>query len=172
MLVMLIKLKIFMRKIKFVNAAYYHVYNRGVEKRKIFLNQSDYQRFLDSILVFNSIEPFASSFFNKSNRRGEARRNDELVKIVAFCLMPNHFHLLLKQENNNGISKYCINYLPVTLCISISVTIGQAYYFKAFLKVSLLMMIRICCIYRAIFISIHWRYWGLIAQTKTRLINR
>jgi len=103
---MLIKLKIFMRKIKFVNAAYYHVYNRGVEKRKIFLNQSDYQRFLDSILVFNSIEPLHRHFSTNPTAEAKPRRNDELVKIVAFCLMPNHFHLLLKQENNNGISKY------------------------------------------------------------------
>jgi len=94
-----------MRKIKFVNAAYYHVYNRGVEKRKIFLTKSDCRRFIDSILIFNSVIPLGRHFPNEA-AEASPRRTDELVKIVAFCLMPNHFHLLLKQENNNGISKY------------------------------------------------------------------
>ena len=91
-----------MRKIKFINGGYYHIYNRGVEKRNVFLLTGDYQRFVDYLGVFNNTKRLNRHFFAEA----KPRRDDELVKVVAFCLMPNHFHLLLKQEKNDGISKY------------------------------------------------------------------
>jgi len=58
---------------------YYHIYNRGTDKRKIFLEKWDYVRFLN--------EP-------------------KLVDIICYCLNSNHYHLLVKQTTKNGISKF------------------------------------------------------------------
>jgi len=75
-----------MRKIPFAEGYYYHVYNRGTEKRKIFLKNPDYNKFLEQIKKFN---------FPKNTPK--------YVEIVAFCLMPNHFHFLLIPVVDNGI---------------------------------------------------------------------
>ena len=57
------------RKIKFKNGDYYHIYNRGVDKRSIFLDKDDQLRFLRSINVFNTDEPVGSFFeFNVANK--------------------------------------------------------------------------------------------------------
>jgi Transposase and inactivated derivatives len=92
-----------MRKTIFSNNEYYHVYNRGTDKRRIFLCEADYRRFIDGMRFFNTLTPVGHL-----NRNVEAspRQEDVLVKIVAYCLMSNHFHLLLQQVNKNGLSKY------------------------------------------------------------------
>lgn len=72
-----------MRAVPFVKDAYYHIYNRGSEKRTLFLVASDYEKFLLRL---------------KEN----AAKMD--IKIVAFCLMPNHYHLLLQQGGTISIA--------------------------------------------------------------------
>lgn len=99
-----------MRKIQFINDGLYHIYNRGTEKRDIFLNDGDYVRFIHSIYEFNNTDPF----FNLTRQivRGSAsniagrRPRDLLVEIIAFSLMPNHYHLILRQIKNSGIAKF------------------------------------------------------------------
>jgi Transposase IS200 like. len=93
-----------MRKSVFVNGEYYHIYNRGTDKRKVFFNGKDYQRFVDSMLLFNDTEPIGH--LDRELSVEAKPRREVLVSIVAYCLMPNHFHLLLKQVRDNGISKY------------------------------------------------------------------
>jgi len=99
-----------MRRIALVNDEYYHIFNRGVEKRKVFSNHADHLRFIDSILDFNSkvpswrIKDLKSS--NPSLIEVEPRLEDQLVEIVAYCLNPNHFHLIVKQKKDNGISEF------------------------------------------------------------------
>ena len=90
-----------MRKITFANNQYYHIYNRGVEKRDIFLDKSDYNRLLKSISDFNNACPAWKI-------RGEASNEmvESYVEIVAYCINPNHFHLILKQLRDNGISDF------------------------------------------------------------------
>lgn len=90
-----------MRKITFANNQYYHIYNRGVEKRDIFLDESDYDRLLKSMADFNNACPVWKI-------RGEASNEmvEPYVEIVAYCINPNHFHLILKQLRNNGISDF------------------------------------------------------------------
>lgn len=101
-----------MRKIELVNDGYYHIFNRGVDKRTIFEDQDDYQRFYQSLYLFNDANysnPGNQPYFNEtllaaSDRIQEER--DQLIKILAFCLLPNHFHLFVKQIKDNGIAKF------------------------------------------------------------------
>lgn len=87
---------------------YYHIYNRGVDKRKVFLDDFDYQRFLKSMKEFNSKDPIGSlyekSFEDKKNNL-EAKL-PKLVEIVCYCLNPNHYHFILKQLEERGIEKF------------------------------------------------------------------
>lgn len=93
---------------EFVNGEYYHVFNRGVEKRDIFLDKYDYSRFLKSIKEFNQIEPIVSLYIkSKINSVGVSPlQNDALVEVIAYNLLPNHFHLILKQLRNGGVSEF------------------------------------------------------------------
>lgn len=78
---------------------YYHVYNRGVEKRKVFLDDEDYAVFLNLI---------KRSLNERPEMDDKGREYDWLAKdveLTAFCLMPNHFHLLLYQIEMLGITR-------------------------------------------------------------------
>jgi putative transposase len=99
-----------LRKIPFAIDEYYHIYNRGVDKRIIFENDTDRRRFLailylcngevaiDMYKLFREGQSFPNLF---SFDRGEA-----LVAIGAYCLMPNHFHILVKEIKEGGISLF------------------------------------------------------------------
>lgn len=103
-----------MRKQKLVSDNIYHVYNRGVEKRQIFLEDRDYGRFLLDLMLFNNTK----SVFNTGRKSKIPVIKEELklsfpdnnrkplVDILAFCLMANHFHLLLRQIEDNGITRF------------------------------------------------------------------
>lgn len=105
-----------MRRGVFGAGEYYHVYNRGVNKCPTFLHVFDYERFLLSIFAFRDtrqVEKLARacrekiSFEQKFEQLEHRPGNSELfVEVVAFCLMPNHFHLLLKEVAIGGISKF------------------------------------------------------------------
>ena len=92
----------------------YHVYNRGVEKRPIFLTKRDYIRFIETTNYYRFANcPMRFSYFKllsyeeKDKLIGELEReSNKLVEIFSFCLMPNHIHFLLKQLVDKGISKF------------------------------------------------------------------
>jgi putative transposase len=84
---------------EFTEDSYYHVYNRGVEKRVIFLDEQDYTVFLGLIKKYLSGENH-----NTNNRHAFHTLNKE-VQLLAYCLMPNHFHLLFYQTSIDGVSK-------------------------------------------------------------------
>lgn len=97
-----------------VNGEYYHLYNRGVAKQPIFSYKRDYERFLLclSYYHFNNL-PFKLSRLLQIPvierdliLQGLQESNDKTVEIIAFCLMPNHFHLLVRQIKDQGISKF------------------------------------------------------------------
>lgn len=91
-----------MRKIKFANDEYYHIYNRGVDKRDIFMEEKDIKR----LLIFLS-ESLVEK--NKEVRPLSRRSNlflGNLVELICYCLNPNHYHLILKQLEDNGVSKF------------------------------------------------------------------
>lgn len=102
-----------------MNNEIYHLYNRGVEKRKIFLDDKDYLRFVHDLFEFNDRNPtidltyyLNSTRQNKSREVGlpEIKKEREprqlLVELLIFCLMPNHFHLMVKQKTENGITEF------------------------------------------------------------------
>jgi len=110
-----------MRNFQFNNGEYYHIYNRGVDKREIFLNEKDYLRFLKSISEYNNNSLYEQRVFIRN--RNHKERGKELsseaselssylsnlpkfVEIISYCLISNHYHFLLKQLVNNGISKF------------------------------------------------------------------
>ncbi|MCK4859169.1 MAG: transposase, partial [Candidatus Omnitrophica bacterium] len=105
-----------MRKISLVNEHYYHIFNRGVDKRKIFLNQNDQYRFIHDLFEFNDMDAVINvnrrvnitdggeTSISKTSISKKSRKL--LVDIIVFCLMPNHFHLILKQKKDNGITKF------------------------------------------------------------------
>lgn len=105
------------REIPLVNNEIYHVLNRGISSQPIFLTKRDYNRALQTILYYqNQQRPLKySRFLSLSNKQrslilGKLKRERLfLVEIIAFCLMPNHFHLLLKQVVDGGISKFIGN---------------------------------------------------------------
>ena len=84
---------------EFITESYYHVYNRGVEKRKIFQNDNDYTVFLGLLKKYLSGENN-----NKNNRHGFDIFNGK-ADLLAYCLMPTHFHLLFYQYEKEALSK-------------------------------------------------------------------
>lgn len=94
------------RRVQFGAGECYHVYNRGVEKRDVFLTQGDYERFLYALFVCNDRRPITNTFHGYrglTSIRWEMReRRDSLVDILCFCLMPNHFHLLIRQRHDDA----------------------------------------------------------------------
>lgn len=106
------------RKIPLVTNEVYHVINPGISSQPVFLSQKDYLRGLETIFYYqNQNQPLRYSFFLRlSNQRKlqllerlKAERKF-LVDIIAYCLMPNHLHLLLKQVKNKGISNFMSNF--------------------------------------------------------------
>ena len=100
-------------------AEIYHILNRGVDKRKIFLDKQDYFRFIHDLFEFNDQKLVNTTFrvfqreagnvlkgrtFNPSESRRKTRKL--LIDIHAFCLMSNHYHLLLSERIENGISRF------------------------------------------------------------------
>lgn len=102
-----------MKKPQFINNEIYHIYNRGVEKRDIFLDDQDRFRFIHNLFEFNNKNQVvnASYRFNPKSmevepqyfERQEKKPRKLLVEILTFCLMPNHYHLLLRQKIEKGI---------------------------------------------------------------------
>ncbi len=81
----------------------YHVFNRGTDKRNIFNDHFDYLRFYNSLIFFNTIKPIKNYRLAKSSH---LKRADKLVKILAYSLLPNHFHLIVEPLVDNGLSEF------------------------------------------------------------------
>jgi putative transposase len=95
----------------YIENGYYHTYNRGVEKRKIFMDEDDYNTFLHLLKYYLSpvnqgiAHPSANLASYKILRPRPLINLSGEVGLLAFCLMPNHFHLLLKQTTKDGMTK-------------------------------------------------------------------
>lgn len=87
---------------------YYHIYNRGVEKRLIFMDDSDCHVFLRYIKLY--LSPLANiELMSESEiklKRFTFLNLEDDVELLCFSLMPNHFHLLLKNITDNGVKKF------------------------------------------------------------------
>ena len=89
----------------------FHILNRGVEKRKVFLTEEDYLRFVNNLRDFNDKKATILSYYRRSKPNSRItlvgdRIADKLVDILCWCLMPNHFHSLAQEKLDRGASKF------------------------------------------------------------------
>ncbi len=102
------------RKDNLANGYYYHVFSRSIAKYVVFNNSKEYQRMQDILFLyrFSNLDYKYSQFTDLDLKlqqdiiKNLQKDNSFLVEIVAYCLMPTHIHLLLRQIVDNGISKY------------------------------------------------------------------
>jgi len=97
-----------MRKVQFVNGEWYHIYNRGIDEREIFLDKEDYLKFLRGLKDFNN-----RSFYEERARivnthgfkelSSFLEKIEKVVDIALYSLIPNHHHFIVKQLTENGI---------------------------------------------------------------------
>lgn len=106
-----------MRKDPLVENEYYHVYNRGVDKRNVFLDDSDYHRFIVSMILLNDEQDglmIRWRDFKKGNSAGtladfltlNVRKREPIVEINAYSMMSNHYHYILRQISEKGIERF------------------------------------------------------------------
>ncbi len=100
------------RQLPLQNGQIYHVYNRGQNHQLTFASNLHYQRAMSTLEFYLKSQPISFSSYIRQTliaRSGLLSNNnnaDQKVDIIAYCLMPNHFHLLLRQNSQNGISHY------------------------------------------------------------------
>lgn len=99
------------RKVNFVTGEFYHIYNRGVDKRTIFSDDYDMKRFFQSMEEFNVEKAIGSLYENSFLKKdqlggGLGSFASKLVNFVCYCLNPNHYHFVLEQVLDNGIEKF------------------------------------------------------------------
>ena len=85
----------------FIEGEYYHIYNRGNSKKILFHDNQDHQHFIKLLTILNT-----NSSIRLKRIRVQSQNDDPLVSIGAYCLMPNHFHVLITQESEKGVSKF------------------------------------------------------------------
>jgi len=84
----------------------YHVYNRGAHKSPIFLEKSDYTRFIRTLYAANDTDSLKERWFEYPGWDFPTENRKPLVEIFAYCLMPNHFHLALTEISERGIERF------------------------------------------------------------------
>ncbi len=98
-----------MRRVPFVENEYYHIMNRGVDRRNIFMDEKDVKRFIQDMDEFNTVTPIGSIYENQFKKKSKAKLGpprSKLVDIVAYCLNPNHFHIIITPLVDGGVSKF------------------------------------------------------------------
>ncbi|MDO8529619.1 MAG: transposase [bacterium] len=106
-----------MRKAQLANDECYHIFNRGVDKRKIFSDTNDYERYILSMILMNDEQDglmIRWRNFKKSHTgvsldeflRLNLSERKKLVEIIAYCCNPNHYHFILKQLRGKGIERF------------------------------------------------------------------
>jgi putative transposase len=95
------------RKAPLVPGEFYHLYNRGNSKQKIFRSSSDYERFTALLYLANTTQQWEVRKIER-NQVFDFDRGEQYVAIGAYCLMPNHFHILLTPLVDNGVQKFML----------------------------------------------------------------
>lgn len=102
----------------YADNGYYHIYNRGVEKRNIFVDSQDYAVFLSYLKTYllpkdeNTLQQILISSESSPKDKSIALKTLRLknfsdeIELLCYALMPNHFHLLIKQRNADGIDRF------------------------------------------------------------------
>ncbi len=86
------------RSVPFVIGEFYHVYNRGNSKQVIFHDEQDHLYFINLLMIVNSEQKV------KTGVTKSVDLEERVISIGSYCLMPNHFHILVKQEKDKGIT--------------------------------------------------------------------
>src|SRR3990170_308611 len=102
------------RKTPLVTDQIYHIFNRGLSGAPIFSGTRSYQRFINCLMYYRFQKPpLKLSHFLVQSREDQndilfklSESDGKLVDLYCFCLMPNHFHLLIKQLTDKGISNF------------------------------------------------------------------
>ena len=102
------------REIPLINGQFYHVLNRGINSQKIFNCDRDYWQFIERVKYYrNNNLPLRYAHFSdlslevKNDLLNQLNGNgDFMASIVAYCLMPNHFHIVVKQLVDDGVKNY------------------------------------------------------------------
>lgn len=97
-----------LRNSDLVEKEYYHIYNRGNGKNKIFGSKEDYERFAKLLYVCNSEKNFTfrDSIIEQKIDAWDFERGEPIVEILAWVLMPNHFHVILTSHRSDLWEKY------------------------------------------------------------------
>lgn len=94
---------------QFITGQFYHIFNRGVEKREIFQQISDFFRFISCLYELNNKKLIRMRDRIEDRKEKKYRGvtpavfREQLVEVIVFCLMPNHYHLVLRQLVDGGI---------------------------------------------------------------------
>lgn len=104
------------RKVVFATEEIYHVFNRSIAKASIFSKQRDCKQILDLINYYRFAPKMSFSHYKRLEKslkekylQNLIKNNHQIVEILCFCIMPNHFHLLLKQKKEQGIKIFISN---------------------------------------------------------------
>lgn len=93
------------RSVVFSNNEYYHVFNRGVARMPIFHTRRNYIRFLQAAQYYK-LNANGGSFSHFTQHTSTPQKITNAVDIISYCLMPNHFHFILCQREEGGISMF------------------------------------------------------------------
>ena len=101
------------RKIKFEKGKIYHIFNRGTDKRDIFLDNHDRFRFVYDLFEFNNTEPALGLVLSSRSIKSETsykelfkKERNNIIEILSFVLMNNHYHLLVREIKEEGITEF------------------------------------------------------------------
>jgi len=96
------------RQVDFALDEYFHCYSRGVDGRKTFNDTRDYERFIELLYACNAATPFRRDLLAAHGHESilKSERQEPLVAIVAYCLMPNHYHIVMRETCEDGISRF------------------------------------------------------------------
>lgn len=85
---------------------FYHLYNRGLSRQDIFTQGRDYSQFIKTIFYYQIQNPKPKFSLYRQSKTFPIDTSKKIVDIISYCLMPNHFHLLVKQLQDGGISEF------------------------------------------------------------------
>ncbi len=94
------------RGVTFLNGYFYHLYNRGLEKQVTFVKPRDYAHFIQTLFYYQIQNPKPKFSTYRKSKIFPVDTSKKIVDIVCYCLMPNHFHLLVKQTQEGGITEF------------------------------------------------------------------
>jgi len=107
------------RKDPFVVGKIYHIYNRGVAKLPICREDADFWRFLQGLCLFNDTKSVSNILWQIQRNSGrltlnvlkdymivEGENREKLVRILAYCVLDNHYHLLVEEIKEGGITQF------------------------------------------------------------------